>query len=250
MDLNQNETYTETIREIVDSLPGEKVKITISSGFHQSVHRKLLLSQAPWFNRAFTGNFHEADTGCINLRDTEIEDQHTIEMFVLWLYSFDLEKEGPNQSWLQVSKLWVFADKIHVIGLQNKAIKILLTKWRLQGPNVSVNTLCWIWEHSVPGSKLRELFLDISLRMDLANARASAEDMPVELLQQIFVSVRGTIDYDALQILQTKYYVKQINEPVKQEISDAHLAGMIAGKTWKLYSKDSPYQVELRLENY
>ena len=67
----------------MDSLPSEIVKITISSRFYQSVYYKLLLLQAPWFNRAFTRNFYKADIGCINLRDIEIKDQHIIKMFVL-----------------------------------------------------------------------------------------------------------------------------------------------------------------------
>ena len=68
MNLNQ------PIREIVDSLTGETVKITIGSGFHLSVYCKLLLLRALWFERAFTKNFHEADIGYINFRETEIED--------------------------------------------------------------------------------------------------------------------------------------------------------------------------------
>ena len=100
MNLNPNETYIQTIKEILDSFTGETVKITIGSGFHLSVYRELLLLRAFWFKRAFTGNFYKANTGCINLRDIEIEDQHIIKMFVLWLYGFDLKKEGPSQSWL------------------------------------------------------------------------------------------------------------------------------------------------------
>lgn len=58
----------------------------------------------------------------------QIEDQHTIEMFVLWLYGFDLETEDPVSRGSKFSKQLVFADKIHVIGLQNKAIEVLFTK--------------------------------------------------------------------------------------------------------------------------
>ncbi|KAL8800501.1 MAG: hypothetical protein Q9182_005137 [Xanthomendoza sp. 2 TL-2023] len=77
------------------------------------VHRDLICDRSAHFRAALEGQFHEAQTGRLELRDDE---EATIELFIRWLYG------SINRSILTLKELH------HYVSLMCFARRILLTE--------------------------------------------------------------------------------------------------------------------------
>jgi len=87
------------------------------------VHAPLLRASAPFFSAALDSHFKEGKEQRILLPEDEPE---TVQSFVQWLYyqSYTLA-EDSTQRFLQLAKLYIFADKILLSRLKDDVITVL-----------------------------------------------------------------------------------------------------------------------------
>jgi len=83
-----------------------------------NIHKKVICDTADYFSKAFTGAFQERE-GVMNLPE---ESPDAFGLFVDWLYK-GIVPSVPSQKHLErLFKLYVFAEKLCLIELANKAM--------------------------------------------------------------------------------------------------------------------------------
>ncbi|KAK3057533.1 hypothetical protein LTR09_001717 [Extremus antarcticus] len=152
----------------------------------------LICTRCPFFFSAFCGDFVEAKTKTLDMTD---DDPERFEELQTW---FDSESiPNGDQSWLALSRTWLFADKYHIDELQNAIVDVLYQKYTAHesGINIAFETLDYVAEHTFPRSPLRLLFADMLANgTSLQQVPKRAENVPQEFLQEIWLSLRRQID--------------------------------------------------------
>lgn len=161
-----------------------------------AVHEKLATHHSSYFKSMLTGPYTEAKSKEIEWVE---EDPAAVELLVTWLYAQKVDLEnvwlrgwpiqggGNKLHPLNTLKLAILADKRGVPKLFNEVITILfndLTAPKDRG-RFTLGIVGWLWENTVPGSKLRDLMLDYKA------ATARLEDFnhkDVELPADFYVS--------------------------------------------------------------
>lgn len=128
--------------------------------FH--VHRDLISFYSGYFKAALKGGFAEAASGVIKL---ETEEPAVFEGFVKWLYTHkprtDKITHADNmQYYMQIVKLWIFADRRGVPLLMNEMIDLfhqsVVEIWITPG-----NTIREVYDNTTENSTLRRLLVDV-----------------------------------------------------------------------------------------
>ena len=139
-----------------------------------NVHMDLLCKASPFFKSAFmgVGDFQETSTKSMKLPE---DDPATMDRLIQWIYfgcysvdseietnSADQLEEVLHASLMQLSTLYVVADKYGIIELQNHALGRLFDLG-IQGKvelTRNKDLIRYIYENTIAGSKLRKLLVN------------------------------------------------------------------------------------------
>ena len=135
--------------------------VTLSVGFDDSptvwhLHKKLLTSSSPFFAAALDGNFAEAKTGAIKLRE---DDPGAVMTFVEWLYGSLDRSLKPNDIDTFVMA-WQFGDKIGCPDFQNSAMSCLIDALSCSEYTIQASTLRLAFRNPGADSKLSQLVVE------------------------------------------------------------------------------------------
>ncbi|KAK5166688.1 uncharacterized protein LTR77_008232 [Saxophila tyrrhenica] len=150
----------------------------------------LICNKCPFFYNAFCGNFLEAKTKQLELPD---DDPERFQELDSWLQQDVID---DTQSWLALSRTWLFADKYHIDELQNAIVDALYRKYTAHntGINIAFETLDYIAEHTYKRSPLRLLFADMLVNgTSLQQIPDRADNIPHEFMQEMWLSLKSYI---------------------------------------------------------
>ncbi|KAF2181939.1 hypothetical protein K469DRAFT_752393 [Zopfia rhizophila CBS 207.26] len=146
-------------------------------------HIELLCACSPFFDNALHGRFVEAETKMIPLPD---DDPDTFTEFLSWMYNRRIFADNTKPGWLELSRLWVMADKYQVPELQNNVMELFPTKFeamKCKG-NVHPIVLDFVYDNTTADSPLRKMIVDIcTWGMDVDKFEQHRKDMPTEFLE-------------------------------------------------------------------
>ena len=149
---------TELFREVVRVIVGpDRVEF--------DVHKGLLCDCSPFFERAFNGNFIEAENTCVELGEQEPE---VFAIFQNWLYTrrivTDQEGQDSECTIMQLVKLYALADQYRITALVNATMDIFIEQLYEQKifPNYAVEE---VYQNTRSDDHLRRLLVDIACCM-------------------------------------------------------------------------------------
>ncbi|KAH8597133.1 hypothetical protein B0O99DRAFT_592884 [Bisporella sp. PMI_857] len=134
--------------EIVNIIVGEEKKKFV-------LHKNLICTSSPVFERMFNGSFKEGKAQTAKLPDDDVE---SFALFQGWLYNETIEHsnitEGDGNFTGQMVKLFLFTEKYDIVRLEDKTMDTLLA-----GKNNNIiPSLAWItkgYKNTRKGSVLR-----------------------------------------------------------------------------------------------
>lgn len=126
----------------------------------------MLTANSTFLSGAFKEDgFKESSQGEIHLTD-EMPD--AFEPFLCWLYTGEIKKATCRKDATDLTNLYVMADKFCLKSLQNGVMDVLREWYRkdyIMGP-----TIAYVYEHTMPGSALREYRAD-QCAWDIADSK-------------------------------------------------------------------------------
>lgn len=128
------------------------------------IHRKLICDASAMFRSAFLGigTFTETENQSMNLPEDDVE---TVARFVKWLYGQDYElapnTDAPNTAkcYMQLAKLYVFADKYNVNRLHNQIIDKLFEMKAKDGSPPQLPLVMFVYQNTTEGASFRKLIV-------------------------------------------------------------------------------------------
>lgn len=141
---------------------GDIATVTLIAGESKTAfqsHEERLFEASSFFKAAFTSNFKESSERTMTLSE---DDVGAFEDFAHWLYTrgFEILPEPADAMFIAPLKLFVLADKYHVIDLKNIITeKIFNVEKRLEKAP-SLTELAYTYAHTVQSSGIRKLFSD------------------------------------------------------------------------------------------
>lgn len=117
-----------------------------------AVHKALLCSQSPVFQKMFNGGFKEGITQSATLPE---DVPGIFEMFLTWLYRGKIEWVGAMKS--QVSDLVLFADKYQIIPLMDQSIDAFILQSKALNLGLTPTGMIRIYANTSQGCKMRLL---------------------------------------------------------------------------------------------
>lgn len=149
------------------------------------VHQALICDRSQYFNKAFTGSFHEAETGIVELKDVS---PVLFQIFVGWLYydkliytvldgsssvaedfgsletSIEIDPEGPDavgedpSTWPYhiIIELYMFADRFDVKALRIVTLDVFIGSRLANQRTMFISSFEYIWAHTHASSPLRK----------------------------------------------------------------------------------------------
>jgi hypothetical protein len=143
-------------------LTGDIATILVgSSKIPFEVPIKLLSKHSPFFQKAFqpSSPFLESTSKTLSLPD---DIAGAFACVVRWMYE---GKSGltKDATWLQLSQLWIFADKLLMLELCDDAIRIFPKKFAQIGGNIATSTINYVFANTAPVRKhpLRRMVVDV-----------------------------------------------------------------------------------------
>lgn len=151
--------------------------MVVGTNFVKTWHlpKELLVKASPFFAAALNGSFAEATSRVVNLPE---DNTDAFALFVRWLYVGEIRGDlfrfeddsaisASMQVYLQAS---ILGDKLGSPGFHDLAMLELIECHGSR--SISVETVRVAYEHSAPGSKLRQYSID-KLRLDIRYNRLS-----------------------------------------------------------------------------
>jgi hypothetical protein len=147
---------------MVDLIVGSEAKMF-------RVHRQLLCTSAPYFNKLLEGNFMESAKSHVEF---PADNPIAFDFLIQWIYSSCLSHPvllgGPiTEAHINPVLLGVYllADKLCIFRLQNQIIDLLLWSFRPRylggkGSSFAPSVCLWAYEHARANCALRRLLLD------------------------------------------------------------------------------------------
>ena len=128
------------------------------------IHRDVLCKASPVFEAAFNakGSFLEAETQKMDLDSSEVSI-NTLERFVQWLYADDYELSDPigttelGKQYMELTDLFVFAEKYFVVDLKNNIIKKLWDLRKVRRACLGSDAIRRIYDNTPKSSPFRRL---------------------------------------------------------------------------------------------
>lgn len=126
------------------------------------VHLGNLCEASAYFTAAFSkGHFAES-----YVRELVInEDPNTVDLFIRWAYSSSLTEDAEEASemnaWtLQLAKLYIFANKYLIRGLETLVISYLQIQFEMSNQPPPFAVLEYVYENTNPSmAQVREIFI-------------------------------------------------------------------------------------------
>ena len=131
------------------------------------VHRKLVCQASPFFKSAFTGDgeYVEASSQSMDLSGTEVTVD-AVNLFVEWLYthcyalsSTDTSDENDKE-YMELARLFVFAEKYVVVDLKNDIIDKLFQLHVKDANPPQMPVVQYVYENTPMSSPFRQLLVD------------------------------------------------------------------------------------------
>ncbi|GAB7350785.1 hypothetical protein MBLNU459_g1327t1 [Dothideomycetes sp. NU459] len=138
------------------------IRIVVGSQVVFYIHRGVLSFYSDHFNKVLNESLKGAMRKTLALED---EDETIFAIFRGWLYARELrdanDNVGRHLAWTTLTRLWVFGDKHLVPLLQNNVTDTIITKVVAE-QRFDCRELPYIYANTVPGAKLRTLFIDLA----------------------------------------------------------------------------------------
>ncbi|THY16850.1 hypothetical protein D6D01_07620 [Aureobasidium pullulans] len=183
------------------------------------VHQALICDRSQYFNKAFTGSFHEAETGIVELKDVS---PVLLQIFVGWLYydkliytvldegssvdedfgsletSIEIDPEGPDavgedpSTWPyhMIVELYMFADRFDVKALRIDTLDLFIDSTLTNQWTMLISNYSYIWAHTHASSSLRKLVVhELAYRSVLAENANWLLRLPKEMLVEILTTL-------------------------------------------------------------
>ncbi|KAF2098275.1 hypothetical protein NA57DRAFT_57434 [Rhizodiscina lignyota] len=128
---------------------------------HFHVHAELLIAHSPFFKKALRNDSTEGKITTVELPD---HLPATFAAICKWLYSDKIDLDPETFTFAHIAHLWVLADKLQIPKLQNDAMRLAPLRYaRLQHSNLRTTNIDWVYTHTVPGSPLRRVVVDLTI---------------------------------------------------------------------------------------
>ncbi|RJE25571.1 hypothetical protein PHISCL_02111 [Aspergillus sclerotialis] len=154
-------------------MPRRLEKVTLSAGVahlsvgHQEtpfdVHLELLCDCSPFFNDLYKDRFdHDVTQQPVCFPD---EDPDVFAELVNWMYQGELSDNMIYHKSHFLFQLWVLAEKFAMQELQDSILSLCEKRIdRLKGNTYGINTIDYVYGHTLPGSPLRRFVIDTWVR--------------------------------------------------------------------------------------
>ncbi|KAI9736193.1 MAG: hypothetical protein M1834_001078 [Cirrosporium novae-zelandiae] len=144
----------------------EMVNVFVGGRKHFYVHKRLLLERGGPFFEAILNRLRQSIVNIIQLPD---EEPTTFGLFLLWLFGSPLPRPLTYQACLDLSYLWIFANKICITDLKDAAIdEIVDGYWHIRTKKKNsdcmlpkMKDVAEIHRKTNDSSQLRRLYFDI-----------------------------------------------------------------------------------------
>ena len=137
------------------------------------VHKKLLCSRAPVFDKMFNGSFKEAETQQASLPE---DDPEAFSIFLEWLYSGSILPPGKDDNSKLVLndqiKLYCFAEKYCLAQLMDYTISASIAFLNERKGLPTCDHIEMAYNHTASGSPLRR-FMVLSMQYVIVNMDGS-----------------------------------------------------------------------------
>ncbi|KAF2035148.1 hypothetical protein EK21DRAFT_96923 [Setomelanomma holmii] len=122
------------------------------------VHKALLSSRSPYFRYILARPGSQMTS--IALLDIDVD---SFCRSLSWLYA-DCFTIPEEDEWMGLCKLWLLAERFQVPALQNKVIELISCRlYQRHLAALDLEVLHYVYDNTGPGSKLRLLFVHISM---------------------------------------------------------------------------------------
>ncbi|KAF7956582.1 hypothetical protein EAE96_003916 [Botrytis aclada] len=126
---------------------------------HYRVHKHILCSKIPYFNKMFNGSFSEASN---NSADFPEDSPDSFDVLIEWAYSRNhplrpLNRASPgslSSNWNAIS-FYILMDKLCMPDLMNEAMDLLRQFSKDNNFRTSLEGVIYVYRRSLPSSKLR-----------------------------------------------------------------------------------------------
>ncbi|KAL8881014.1 MAG: hypothetical protein Q9198_001696 [Flavoplaca austrocitrina] len=126
------------------------------------IHKGLLCCKSEYFRAAFEGSFKESTEKSVHLRD---DDPKVFQFYATWIYTQKSVIDSTHgQRRMDICcRLYVLADKLGSEDVQNKAIDLIHKSCTAYpSPGIGIETINYVFDHSLPNSLLRAILVDIA----------------------------------------------------------------------------------------
>lgn len=205
-------------------LNGPIVEICVGKELPQkifSVHQALIAPRSEFFERAFNGNWKEAESRLVNLPE---DDAITFDLYVQLLYTGQIPIQDDNEEFVKLCKLYVLCEKLQDTDAKNAILQAMLAKIRgspSRSPGAfAINTIY----HGTPeNSPARNLVLDFFVkrenRLSVYHLILQGHHYPEEFVRHLAVQLLKQRSFEGPETL-TDCDVRKYQEKVKEKEGD------------------------------
>ena len=184
------------------------------------LHKGRLCQRSSYFEKAFHGSFHEATTGSIHLEEDGVDE---FRLFEEWVYTDELNcPTDSDDSSLLLVKVFCFAEKIGVSGLQNATLDAIRDRAVEQHvslpPPTTVSKI-----HATPqglfGTAHRPPFYQSEPTASSAQEQPVAKCIPTTTAKAITYAYENTLDNSPLRKLLADIFAYDVKpQEIKENI--------------------------------
>jgi len=209
-------------------LDGPIVEICVGKQPHQkifSVHQGLIAPRSEFFERAFNGNWKEAESRLVNLPE---DDATIFSLYVQLLYTGKILTQDDDGEFNKLCQLYVLCEKLQDTDAKNEILQAMLATIRGGMPSWAPGLLALktIYRGTPDNSPARRLLLDIFVERGNYSCVAVhiqhgfylpefISDLTVQLLKQ-----RSFIRSETLANCNVGKYQEEVKESAKGKESD------------------------------
>ena len=151
------------------------------------MHKELICYHSDFFRATLDGSFNEAENNVVDLPEDDVE---VFKDFETWLYTKKLlNVKKVTQKSLHLIKVFIFADKIRVLGLKNATLdKLRMRATKDHIAPATPDAIHYAWENTAAGSPLRRLLTDIfAYNVKPESAEEDILAYPIEFIADVTI---------------------------------------------------------------
>ncbi|KAE8452599.1 hypothetical protein EG329_013858 [Mollisiaceae sp. DMI_Dod_QoI] len=220
---------------LVDELGSEIVLLRIGSGENAQslpVHKKILCTRAPFFEKMFNGPFAE---GVSQSAEFPEDNPTAFKLLIGWIYTqhvedpyeFDTARGLRHCSSRQIIALYALAEKYNILRLQDQSMDHLVKHCIDRKKWLFAQTMGWAYENTHANSKLRlyvaRHFVFVTLCSQRGRDKSWTDDIMrselmknEDLFKDVFALLRdyaGKMPSDPNKALACDYHQHSSTEP-------------------------------------